>query len=192
MELFSNFGKKTEEQEIFKETSKFGNLKVDDENKLFKIGKNVYKFEDLFSFELLEDKKTITQGGISVGRAVIGGALFGNAGAAVGSLSKVKKTDDEFCSSMQIVFTVKNHKQATGIIPFIFVKTNKSKKLYSIAKANAKATLEGFNYIVDSNKPVEDSAISNFDELKKIKELLDLGILTQEEFDTKKKELLGL
>lgn len=30
------------------------------------------------------------------------------------------------------------------------------------------------------------------DELKKLKELLDLGIVTQEEFDAKKKQLLGL
>ncbi len=34
--------------------------------------------------------------------------------------------------------------------------------------------------------------ISTADELKKYKELLDLGVLTQEEFDVKKKQLLGL
>lgn len=34
--------------------------------------------------------------------------------------------------------------------------------------------------------------LSSADELKKFKELLDMGILTQEEFDAKKKELLGL
>ena len=33
---------------------------------------------------------------------------------------------------------------------------------------------------------------SNADELKKFKELLDMGIITQEEFDAKKKQLLGL
>lgn len=36
------------------------------------------------------------------------------------------------------------------------------------------------------------SAISAADELKKYKELLDAGVLTQEEFDAKKKQLLGL
>ncbi len=36
------------------------------------------------------------------------------------------------------------------------------------------------------------SAISSADELKKFKELLDSGIITQEEFDAKKKQLLGL
>ena len=33
---------------------------------------------------------------------------------------------------------------------------------------------------------------SNLDEIKKLKELLDLGAITEEEFDTKKKQLLGL
>lgn len=33
---------------------------------------------------------------------------------------------------------------------------------------------------------------SNADELKKYKDLLDSGVTTQEEFDQKKKQLLGL
>ena len=36
------------------------------------------------------------------------------------------------------------------------------------------------------------SAVSAADELKKFKELLDSGVITQEEFDAKKKQLLGL
>ena len=47
-------------------------------------------------------------------------------------------------------------------------------------------------------KPTAATAIkqeapkSDADELKKYKELLDSGIITQEEFDAKKKQLLGL
>lgn len=40
--------------------------------------------------------------------------------------------------------------------------------------------------------PQEQTGSSNLDELKKLKELLDAGIITQEEFDVKKKELLQL
>jgi hypothetical protein len=40
------------------------------------------------------------------------------------------------------------------------------------------------------NKNIE--TVSCADELKKFKELLDIGIITQEEFDAKKKQLLGL
>ena len=38
----------------------------------------------------------------------------------------------------------------------------------------------------------QDIPQSNADELKKFKELLDSGVITQEEFDAKKKQLLGL
>ena len=70
---------------------------------------------------------------------------------------------------------------------------------------------EKFNYIVslgsldkmyaDINNAIDNShsknsqansTISSADELKKFKELLDAGIITQEEFDAKKKQLLGL
>ena len=39
---------------------------------------------------------------------------------------------------------------------------------------------------------VTNDSISNADELKKYQELLDSGVITQEEFDAKKKEILGL
>ncbi len=39
---------------------------------------------------------------------------------------------------------------------------------------------------------VVNAAPSNADELKKYKELLDAGVITQEEYDAKKKQLLGL
>ena len=54
------------------------------------------------------------------------------------------------------------------------------------------------NYKTRENNQMKDeeNTIKNqndpYDELKKIKELLDMGIITQEEFDTKKKELLNL
>ena len=46
---------------------------------------------------------------------------------------------------------------------------------------------------IESSKNVnKTAAISSADELKKFKELLDCGIISQEEFDAKKKQLLGL
>lgn len=43
-----------------------------------------------------------------------------------------------------------------------------------------------------AHQPAAAAALSPMDELKKLKELLDMGIVTQEEFDAKKKQLLGL
>lgn len=41
-------------------------------------------------------------------------------------------------------------------------------------------------------KPMQDNNDKNLDEIYNYKDLLDIGAITQEEFDAKKKELLGL
>lgn len=53
-----------------------------------------------------------------------------------------------------------------------------------------------FDNVLQSLKTPKSAAViqqtSAADELKKFKELLDMGVITQEEFDAKKKQLLGL
>ena len=53
-----------------------------------------------------------------------------------------------------------------------------------------------FDTVLQSVKTPKNGAViqqaSAADELKKFKELLDMGVITQEEFDAKKKQLLGL
>ena len=46
--------------------------------------------------------------------------------------------------------------------------------------------------IVPKAKEAPNASISHADELKKYKELLDTGAITQEEYEAKKKQLLGL
>lgn len=194
MGLFDSFSKKKSEDVTFEKTTKFGFLAIDEKRKLFRYSplSPIFKFEDLVSFELIEDNQKVTEGGASLGRAMLGGAAVGTSGATAAGLSKIKKTDKDICTNLQILFTVKNNEKAVHTIPFLRKKVDKSKFSYHQAQVNAKATLEGFNHILGENAPVEDDAISNYDELKKLKELLDLEILTQEEFDQKKKELMGL
>lgn len=194
MGLFNKLSKKDDSQQKFETTAKYGMLKIDEKNRLFKpkVGFTTFSFDDLVSFELLEDDHKVAEGGIDASRALLGGAFLGNAGAASGGLSKVKKAEKEYSTSIQILFTVKNHKKATHTISILASKMDKSNLLYSQHKILAKSTLEGFNYILNSNTVVvaKDSAIENYEDLKKLKELLDMGILSQEEFDTKKIELL--
>ena len=61
--------------------------------------------------------------------------------------------------------------------------------------------IAGILMLIDNPEKVQptvetETAVSEFDqqmlELKKLKKLLDMGILTQEEFDEKKKQILGL
>ncbi|MDE6780176.1 MAG: SHOCT domain-containing protein [Ruminococcus sp.] len=58
-------------------------------------------------------------------------------------------------------------------------------------------TLEAIKAYKESNKPVDaniptNTSGDNLEQIKKLKEMLDNGIITQEEFDVKKKQLLGL
>ncbi len=63
---------------------------------------------------------------------------------------------------------------------------------YDISKVKTKLE-EAVNMAQASgNTPAAPAAGSPIEELKQYKELLDMGIITQEEFDAKKKQLLGL
>ena len=72
--------------------------------------------------------------------------------------------------------------------------------MFSYATANNYATslcsdiLKVFNEYKEheNDAPVGGQALSAADEIKKFKDLLDAGIISQEEFDAKKKQLLGL
>ena len=78
---------------------------------------------------------------------------------------------------------------SSGAIKFLLIKN--SDEIYEImnnqlierqqkARVTAQATIK------------QEMPASNADELKKYKDLLDSGVITQEEFDAKKKQLLGL
>ena len=58
----------------------------------------------------------------------------------------------------------------------------------AIIKAGMNATKQQEENIADSSS----SNTSSLDEIKKLKELLDMNAITQEEFEAKKKELLNL
>ena len=73
-----------------------------------------------------------------------------------------------------------------------------SKKFPSTATVEASVVKENLNTLLSAaNMPViseapKQSGMSTADEIREYKALLDEGIITQEEFDAKKKQLLGL
>ena len=88
---------------------------------------------------------------------------------------------------------------ATGMFKGLSVATSSGKIVfYDIAnRGEMHKILSGL--LIDRQKENSRSTVvkpeihqSNADELKKYKDLLDGGIITQEEFDAKKKQLLGL
>ena len=76
---------------------------------------------------------------------------------------------------------------SSGRITFLYLA-----KKEEIASKIRELLVERQNKVTASTTIKQEIPQSNADELKKYKELLDSGVITQEEFDAKKKQLLGL
>ena len=77
---------------------------------------------------------------------------------------------------------------SSGKITFLFCKNNSA-----VFNTISKVLLERQEKrSVTAPNIIQNQSQSDADELKKFKELLDSGVITQEEFDAKKKQLLGL
>lgn len=195
------FFKKNESKDIeFNATKKIGiYFLVDEENKQWVIpdgfmnGKiknaRIHSYSDIIDFELLEDGTSVAKGGL--GRAVVGGLLFGGVGAVVGGVTGGKKAN-EICTNLKVKITVKDMDSPTEYINLITTPTKKSGIIYKSSYSIAQNILSLLQVMCDNVQvPVEES-ISVADELKKFKELLDSGAITQEEFDNQKAKLLSL
>jgi hypothetical protein len=155
----------------------------------------LYNYEDILSFELLEDGEMITSGGL--GSAAVGGIVFGGAGAIVGAVTGKKKSKS-ICTSLSLKITVNDKENPVEYIEFINSPTKKNGFLYKFALENAQkcsSLLEIICNDVKSKAHISDPKsipLSEADEILKFKNLLDTGVITQDEFELKKKQLLGL
>lgn len=182
----------------FHPTKQFGNVAFDDNSKYFTIkhSKNnidLFKYDQIVSFELLEDGDSITKGGL--GRAVAGGVLFGGVGAVVGGITGTKKTK-KVCESLKIKITLRNSLVPVVYINYILLSTKTDGIIYKTAYRQAQDVMSYLQIVTDmieqdNNQPIQAS-VSAADEILKFKQLLDAGIISQEEFEAKKKQLLGL
>ncbi|MDT2404006.1 SHOCT domain-containing protein [Enterococcus avium] len=206
---FIEFSKMTPDEAIakkparyFKSTNRYGEVEIDSVKKLFRVKLNVYTFDELNSYELLENGSSVMSGGLGIGRAVVGGVLAGGVGAVLGGVTKKKKQRNHV-DSLKIMVTFKNRTPQSVTLDYIKKKQEKDKK-YEKALMKAKETMAGFDYIVSeleidrhdelvsSTSVQKEQPTTSADEIRKFKELLDEGIISQEEFDAKKKELLNL
>ena len=155
----------------------------------------LYRYDEVVTFELKEDGNSVSSGGL--GRAVAGGLLFGGAGAIVGAVTG-GKTTKRVLTSIDFVISLTNSWRNTITVNFLrFGGKCKSGSLeYKAYMEEAARLVNFFNSIcgrVKQSASLLTTASSNAtDEIIKFKELLDKGIITEEEFLQKKKDLLGL
>ena len=198
-ERYTYLEEKNELFNSFNPTSKVqGYIQIDENKKLFKLGKSeeCFDFSELVNFELNEDGESVTSGGL--GRAVAGGVLFGGIGAVVGGVTGGKKSKSTV-NSMYIRISINNKWIKQERIDLIKTETKKNGIVYKSSKATADQiislleTVVNQNEINSINENTQNQQIqSSADEILKFKQLMDAGIITQEEFEIKKKQLLGI
>jgi hypothetical protein len=140
----------------------------------------VYPFDILQDYELLEDTTS-----------VMSGAAIGYGPVAIGGGKEKTKASN---LSIRIVLSDKSTGASSVTIPIFVAKSSKvnvKDAFYEKCRACAYAMLDELGNVMRLSKPPE-LAIGNADELGKFKKLLDDGVLSQDEFDAKKKQLLGL
>ena len=131
-------------------------------------------------------------------RAATGGLLFGGAGAIVGAVTGGKHFSE--ITRVSITIRFKNGEA----VEYNLLPSGSAKATSAIAQ-NANNQLEDMSALLDriieANRtptPVtihssqEKAPISSADEIRKYKSLLDDGIITPEEFNAKKKQILGI
>ena len=153
----------------------------------------IHSYDEVVEYELLEDGNTVTKGGL--GRAAAGAALFGGFGAVVGA-STGRKRAKATASRLQLKITLNSMADPVAYINFIRGgEFKKDGMIYKNLERSAQQCLSLFQIMTQGNQqpaPAPQPQASAADEILRFKELLDMGVITPEEFEAKKKQLLGL
>ncbi|MGL4645363.1 MAG: hypothetical protein ACRCVH_13640 [Vagococcus fluvialis] len=189
MSLFSK-KEKVDLHPEFSPTFSAGDLVLfDDNNKLVKTNfsqfsskpKDYVKYEDILDINIVNDNDIIKKSG--AGAAATGALLFGPVGLVAGGLTRGKKKK-EVTEKLHINLILKNGTVKT--IYFINSKTKHNSIVYKAIYPEFLSAGSKFEEVINNN----DSKNDIKQELIDLKELLDLNVISQEDFDKRKLEIL--
>lgn len=179
-------------RKVFKETDSIYDgdalfVSIDKINRLFCFGhrggdkgpRMIYSFDEVAGYESdAPDDLTVTETKGGIGRAVIGAAVAGPVGAIVGAATAKTETHKAYSKesiSIRFVLPLGESNLPTTVYP------GGTTDFLRSCKAGA-----------ERPQVATSTASSAADELLKFKQLLDMGAITEEEYNAKKTQLLGL
>lgn len=179
-------------RKVFKETDSIYDgdalfVSIDKENRLFYFGhrggdkgpRMIYSFDEIAGYESdVPDDLTVTETKGGIGRAVIGAAVAGPVGAIVGAATA--KTE-----------TRKGRSKENVSIRFV-LPLGESGMPATVYPGGMTAFLKSCKDSQEKPQATVPAASSTADELLKFKQLLDMGAITEAEYNAKKSQLLGL
>lgn len=154
--------------------------------------------DSIVGYSYVEDDKKYGVGHI-VGSALVGGALFGGAGAIIGSVIGSNPGRKINYIGVEITYERDNTCELLHADIYKGKPIKASGFTYNGSLETAKLLMGQLDLLMKKpsatgEKQSETTAqmASSADEIRKYKELLDEGILTEEEFAAKKNQLLGI
>ena len=178
-------------------TKQFQILKLDKISKIYQASELI-EFEIRVDNELVVDSNTTTkkQMGKALGLGAIGHVVAGDAGAGMVAGALAADQNQTTQSSQReihhylLVIKVDDILNPSYVteLPSVQVAEEIGSTLFLIQNSNNKHQPDDIKELEPKTDSIKED---KFIEIKKYKELLDAGIITQEEFDAKKKEILG-
>lgn len=178
-------------------SNEFFALSMNNDNKQILIAtdkQNVYGFDNIVNVEIAVDGNSVASP--SLGGAIVGGVLFGGAGAIVGSSNKTINKKIQNISLKVFVDDLKNPFHKLDFYSGIAVDPSSPVIVSTLKEINE--WYSRFLNIIEKKKTLSASTNSNggngsvADEIAKLSSLLKDGVISQDEFDAAKKKLLGL
>ena len=178
---------------MFKETDSIYDgdalfVSIDKTNRLFCFGhrggdkgpRMIYSFDEVAGYESdAPDDLTVTETKGGIGRAVIGAAVAGPVGAIVGAATA--KTE-----------TRKGSRSKENVSIRFTLPLGETSLQTTVYPGGMTAFLKRCKVSQEKPQVAAPAASSVADELLKFKQLLDMGAITEAEYNAKKAQLLGL
>lgn len=152
------------------------------------------KLDSIVEIKVSENNNLVIESSGGTGGALVGGMLFGATGAIIGATGKnvsshtninelsINIVTDDIANAYVKVAILDNPVQ--NMSPFHKMVADAVEKIYS--------ALRSFLSTKPGATETQPETTGTADEILRFKNLLDNGAITQEEFDAKKKQLLGL
>jgi len=156
----------------------------------------LYSYDKILQCEIVVDGETVLKQSTSgtIGRSVLGGILTGGVGAIIGGTT-ASKTHKENISRIDLKIIIDDTSNPVFRINFMNIKTKKKSFIYRASYSQVEkwhgilAGLIRQGNTEDAVKQNENLSVA--DELMKLKNLNDIGVITSEEFAKQKSKLIG-
>lgn len=169
---------------------------------IFQKGRKISEaisFSAITGYDVYENGESKVSG--TAGKALVGGVFFGLGGMIVGS-SMGRKISNQ-CKQLKLIIHISNLNCPQIVLSFVDKKCEKSTSVYEKKIENLQYICSTLEYIIN-RKTLEESATqsqtidisgkkaSNKEKLQELKEMLNEGLITEEDYEQKKKQIIGL